>query len=235
MKIRAANQVTPVTSFAVGSVQWLFIGGNLVVLLLAGIHGLAQAQVQTDNHLHGIETSFQGGGELILDRELDIRIPLHLFDYEGVSAEVMKADVPSLQPYDISDYAESVARKWEHGTGQSSDPGFSISNSPASFAPIGADINGDGRVDVRDFAIMQANLGSPGERSDGDLNGDGFVDQGDFALLQASFDNPLVPEPANWLMWAILLPTAGLIIAYFGRRHAQPFGTLAYEERISVV
>lgn len=53
------------------------------------------------------------------------------------------------------------------------------------------DINGDGVVNLDDFAILAVNFGSgPGSTlSHGDLNGDGSVNLDDFAILAVNFGN----------------------------------------------
>jgi hypothetical protein len=49
------------------------------------------------------------------------------------------------------------------------------------------DVNFDGKVDFRDFAILAANFGSTGGWSKGDSNGDGFIDLSDLVLLQQNW------------------------------------------------
>jgi len=78
-------------------------------------------------------------------------------------------------------------------------------------APIGADFNGDGIVDIQDLLIWEANFGaSPATGADGDANGDGIVNGADFLIYQlqlgmAGMPVPLtgsvaVPEPGSlWL------------------------------------
>jgi hypothetical protein len=61
--------------------------------------------------------------------------------------------------------------------------------------PIPGDVDGDGRVDLTDFAVLKQNFGWPGDRSRGDLNADRFVNLNDFAILKANFgrvaENPV--------------------------------------------
>lgn len=52
----------------------------------------------------------------------------------------------------------------------------------------GADLNGDGRIDLADFAILTANYGRTGAGLPGDLNGDGRVDGADLQVF-ARFNN----------------------------------------------
>jgi len=58
----------------------------------------------------------------------------------------------------------------------------------ASIYPAG-DIDGDGDVDLDDFAILKANFGtaSGATRAQGDMNGDGVVDLDDFMVLKQNF------------------------------------------------
>ncbi|HDQ16903.1 MAG TPA: hypothetical protein ENN31_02170 [Candidatus Vogelbacteria bacterium] len=49
------------------------------------------------------------------------------------------------------------------------------------------DINGDGKVDEYDFAIMMSQWGQTGDNLSADLNNDGKVDEYDFAILMANW------------------------------------------------
>ena len=49
------------------------------------------------------------------------------------------------------------------------------------------DINNDGTVNSKDFAILQQAVGRTGSRARGDLNGDGVVNINDFQLLEQNF------------------------------------------------
>lgn len=66
--------------------------------------------------------------------------------------------------------------------------------SPAAVATIvvaaprlPGDFNGDGSVDLFDFAILKSHFGAPGGRADGDADGDGDVDLEDFNILKQNF------------------------------------------------
>jgi hypothetical protein len=66
-----------------------------------------------------------------------------------------------------------------------------------SLGQYGGDANGDGEVDIGDFAILAANFNqSPKTFADGDFNGDQIVDIGDFAVLAARF-NTMAPPPGQ--------------------------------------
>jgi len=59
-------------------------------------------------------------------------------------------------------------------------------SSPKNFAR--GDVNGDGRVDVADWELLQQYIGQAvnpknPEMVRGDLNGDGFIDISDFSIL----------------------------------------------------
>ncbi len=62
-----------------------------------------------------------------------------------------------------------------------------------------ADVNGDGRVDIADLALVAARLGTRGNSS-ADLNGNSVVDIGDVALVAAGFNGaasaPAAPASA---------------------------------------
>jgi hypothetical protein len=71
-----------------------------------------------------------------------------------------------------------------------------------------ADINGDGTVDLNDFAILSGNFNTPGEFSDGDVNFDQMVNMTDFVLWRNLFLGQgaaavPVPEPAAGSLIAI--------------------------------
>ena len=57
---------------------------------------------------------------------------------------------------------------------------------PVTPTAIVGDINGSGKVDKYDFALMMANWGATGANSS-DLNNDGKVDKYDFALMMANW------------------------------------------------
>ncbi len=91
--------------------------------------------------------------------------------------------------------------------------------------PTGADLNGDGRVDRADVALLTPELGrvaAGGEPLFADLDGDGRVGLADLMRLQqqlsaedaAVFSSALlaaeaVPEPASWVLAAALVTTLG--------------------------
>lgn len=72
------------------------------------------------------------------------------------------------------------------------------------------DAQGDGRVDLADFAVLKRHFGLPGARREGDFNGDRFVDLADFSLLKQNFGTvapaAAVPEPS-----AVALALLGLL------------------------
>jgi hypothetical protein len=105
---------------------------------------------------------------------------------------------------------------------------------PGSGA-VGPDFNGDGVIDLADFAIWQAHVGQLSGASvlDGDSDGDGDVDGADFLKWQRNVGKPMpwngagagsgssstaasVPEPAS----LVLIACAGLVAAGFRRRRA---------------
>jgi hypothetical protein len=98
---------------------------------------------------------------------------------------------------------------------------------PGAIAP---DFNGDGVVDLADFAIWQAHVGQMGGASvlDGDADGDGDVDGADFLKWQRNVGKPMpwtgagsgsslanVPEPASLMMLAC---GGSLALAFVRRR-----------------
>lgn len=53
---------------------------------------------------------------------------------------------------------------------------------------LAGDLNGDGRVDLADLAVLSANWNRSGTRAHGDLTGDGRVDAADLAVLAAQWN-----------------------------------------------
>jgi len=81
---------------------------------------------------------------------------------------------------------------------------------PGSVPLPPGDIDGDGDVDLDDFAILKMNFGST-YATQGDLDGDGDVDLDDFSILKMNFGSGApagVPEPATSALlaagWAVL-------------------------------
>ncbi|WP_241191244.1 dockerin type I domain-containing protein [Deinococcus psychrotolerans] len=54
----------------------------------------------------------------------------------------------------------------------------------------GADINGDGKVDLTDLALLMGNYGKTGGGLSGDLNRDGRVDESDLNLFTEEYSIP---------------------------------------------
>lgn len=54
----------------------------------------------------------------------------------------------------------------------------------------GADLNGDGKIDTADLAILMGNFGKSGRNIPGDLNNDGRVDDLDVQLFSALYQLP---------------------------------------------
>jgi hypothetical protein len=105
------------------------------------------------------------------------------------------------------------------------DPGM-VGPGNGAIAP---DFNGDGVVDLKDFAIWNAHVGQTSGASvlDGDADGDGDVDGADFLKWQRNVGKPMpwtgagsgsevanVPEPASMLM----LACGGSLALAFRRR-----------------
>jgi len=76
------------------------------------------------------------------------------------------------------------------------------------------DANGDGAVDIEDFAILRATLGQTGESQAADFDGSGTVDTEDLVILQASFGltdtlspappaSAAVPEPSSLVLLCV--------------------------------
>jgi hypothetical protein len=102
---------------------------------------------------------------------------------------------------------------------------------PGGGGAIAPDFNGDGIVDLADFAIWQAHVGQMAGASvlDGDADGDGDVDGADFLKWQRNVGKPMpwtgagsgsglanVPEPASLMMLAF----GGTLAFAFGRRRS---------------
>ena len=56
-----------------------------------------------------------------------------------------------------------------------------------NFAVLAGDANGDGVVNISDFAVLRANFGVGSVFSRGDFNYDGTVNISDFAILRGNF------------------------------------------------
>jgi len=77
-------------------------------------------------------------------------------------------------------------------------------------APIIGDFNNDGRVDGADLTQWKGDFGGPGSDADGDGDSDGA----DFLAWQQNLGtgvpalpaNSAVPEPAAWMLFAVVLP-----------------------------
>ena len=54
----------------------------------------------------------------------------------------------------------------------------------------GADVNGDGKVDLTDLALLMGNFGKTGSGLSGDLNRDGRVDESDLKLFSDEYKIP---------------------------------------------
>lgn len=112
--------------------------------------------------------------------------------------------------------------------------GFYSDDGPLSFSPLlrvtfddgttpdlPGDLNGDGLVGSADLDIVRGNWGTtttPGNQSAGDPSGDGLVGSADLDIVRANWGATTaaaVPEPGVLLL---LLATAGLSVAYRGRR-----------------
>ncbi|MEM6751011.1 MAG: PQQ-dependent sugar dehydrogenase [Planctomycetota bacterium] len=87
-----------------------------------------------------------------------------------------------------------------------------LSLTAALAAPIAADANADGVVDLLDFDVLAANFGSTLSPTfaDGDFNGDGVIDLLDFDILAQNFGATapavvgggpaVIPEPASLVL-----------------------------------
>ncbi|GGQ95284.1 dockerin type I domain-containing protein [Deinococcus ruber] len=54
----------------------------------------------------------------------------------------------------------------------------------------GADLNGDGTINITDLAILMGNFGQSGNNMKGDLNSDGHIDDLDLNLFSAQYKLP---------------------------------------------
>jgi hypothetical protein len=91
--------------------------------------------------------------------------------------------------------------------------------------PVPGDVNGDRQVTIADYNIIKANFGTnqPG-RAQGDLNGDGVVNLLDFAQWKTAFtgsgsgaggvNGGAIPEPASIVMMALGLPLGWAILRH---------------------
>ncbi|MFW6146037.1 MAG: dockerin type I domain-containing protein [Planctomycetota bacterium] len=71
--------------------------------------------------------------------------------------------------------------------------------------PRPGDANGDGRVDLDDFAMLKRRFGldiAAGDANTTDFDNDGDVDLDDFVILKRNFHGGVVPEPATLVLMA---------------------------------
>jgi hypothetical protein len=69
-----------------------------------------------------------------------------------------------------------------------------------------ADANGDGRVDLNDFAVVKSNFGRAGTWSQGDFNGDGLISLNDFGILKTNFGRRVEAVPVAASAAALAAP-----------------------------
>lgn len=99
------------------------------------------------------------------------------FNPDLVSRSVKRGDerVVEINPDAPVPREQAVRRAVLRELGLADD--FTAAEVTARFG--GADLNGDGKIDLSDFAILSANFGKTGSGVKGDLNGDGKVDAAD--------------------------------------------------------
>lgn len=91
-----------------------------------------------------------------------------------------------------------LAPGWTYSYDAASLTLTSLNDASLAFLILG-DANGDGKVDLADFAILKQNFGNGTTIQSGDFNGDGKVDLEDFSILKKNFGNSeaaAVPEPS---------------------------------------
>ena len=85
-------------------------------------------------------------------------------------------------PINLKDAVETEFQK-ELGLG-------ALTPEAAQMRFSGADLNGDGKIDTADLAILMGNFGRSGSNIPGDLNNDGRVDDLDVRLFSAQYKLP---------------------------------------------
>jgi len=66
-----------------------------------------------------------------------------------------------------------------------------IPDDTGSWASCGADLNGDGIVNIQDLSILQSEYGGPGHQ--GDINLDGTVNTTDLSILLSQYGKAPTP------------------------------------------
>ena len=190
----------------------IFTGGNMVDLGTVGSGAFSEAQ--------GINTSGQIVGWSTITT--DANSPIHAFVYNSSGG---MSDLNSLIPAS-SGWTQLVEATAINDSGWIVGDGVNSAGATDGFllkpVPLG-DANGDGKVDINDLTIVQANYGKTTGMTwqTGDFNGDGKVDINDLTIIQTNYltnngsSLAAVPEPSSFLMLAVatLLPAAGWGIA----------------------
>lgn len=128
----------------------------------------------------------------VLTFEIDLSNPLVLeYLREGLQKGELGFVVATLLPAagdPGGGLGGDYVRFYLRGNGPDS-PSLTIEYSVGTPNDCPGDINGDGKTDLNDFAILAVNFGisSGAGFEQGDLNGDGAVDLNDFAILAVDF------------------------------------------------
>lgn len=133
-----------------------------------------------------------GGESLKIDDATNSTIHEFAFDDEGEGwYPATDGAGPSLAIRD----ATAPLASWNDPTAWRAS--FANAGSPGSADLLPGDVDGNGRVDLADAAIVQANLGTPGGATldRGDANGDGTVDRADAAIVGRNFGRSALPAP----------------------------------------
>jgi hypothetical protein len=142
---------------------------------IAGVYGETVDQFRLNNAGERI-TLVDAGGGLI-----------QTFRYQDSWHRASDGDGPSLVIVD----ANASTSTWDNATAWRAS--FETDGSPGEEDYLRGDLNVDNRVDLRDLAILQVNLGVTlgATRAQGDLNRDGAVTRADAAMLARNFGRSL--------------------------------------------
>ena len=107
-------------------------------------------------------------------------------------------------------------------------------NTPDAIS-IAADVNQDGKVDIRDLILVIKALGDTAPTNPRvDVNGDGNVDKSDLLLIVENLDDSAIPAaPASRAMLSTLSPVT--LQAWINMLHTESDGSITYRKTLAIL